>query len=234
MTRSASAAAARPAAFDRAAQHRRSMIGKINIAKAQLRMVEDDYRQLLFAETGKISLTQCSEPQLALMLDALKRKGFRPMAGGRKGIAMHSMARKARALWISLYQLGVVHNPAEEALEAFATRQIGCDKLIWARQSDANKLIEALKDMGRRAGWRMNHIGTHKPYSPIELQASLCHAILARLKAAKIAPADWGLHDAALKLCGIENGKAERWSAEDYQQLAGGLGDILRRAGGAS
>ncbi|MFX8708345.1 regulatory protein GemA, partial [Acinetobacter baumannii] len=71
---------------------------------------------------------------------------------------MHPMARKARALWISLHKLGVVHNPSEQALEAFAKRQLGCEKLVWARQSDAYRLIEALKSMAERAGWRQHNI----------------------------------------------------------------------------
>ena len=39
---------ARPATFDRSQQARRSMLGKIHIAKKQLAMDEDDYRQARF------------------------------------------------------------------------------------------------------------------------------------------------------------------------------------------
>ena len=224
-------ALARPARFDRAAQARRAMYAKINIARDQLGLDEDDYRQMLFDTTGRISAKDCTEAQLAAMLDLLKAKGFRPLPkAGPKAAAQHPMARKARALWISLYQLGVVHNPDERALEAFAKRQLKCEKLVWARQSDAFRLIEALKDMGRRKGWQMACPRTGKAYGPIALKGALCHAILKRLKAFGVARMDWGLHDAAWKLCGIENTKpgGATWSASDYERLADGLGKALR------
>lgn len=223
---------AAPARFDRASQHRRSMIAKINIARQQLNMIEDDYRQGLLDTTGKLSLKDCSEPQLERVLGWLRSKGFQPLPA--KGSAGHPMARKARALWISLYHLGVVHNSSEQALEAFAKRQIGCDKLVWARQSDAYRLIEALKAMGSRAGWLQHDRAKQKPFDPMGLQQSLCAAILGRLKKAGIAPEAWGLHDAALKLCGIESGREARWSIEDYASLAAALGEQLRKHGGVN
>jgi phage gp16-like protein len=224
--------AARPAQFDRAAQHRRAMIAKINIARQQLGMVEDDYRQMLLDTTGRLSLRECSDAQLDTMVAALKGKGFRALPKGKpkgsKGAAEHPVAGKARALWISLWQLGVVHNPAEEALEAFAKRQLGCERMAWMRQSEGYRLVEALKAMGRKAGWTMHDRTTGKPLGPAMLRASLCEAILIRLKEAGLAPADWWLRDAAWKLLGIEIGKDGAWTAEDYIRLADGLGRVLR------
>lgn len=214
------------AQFDKSSQHRRAMIAKIQIARQQLGMVEDDYRQIVFQQTGKMSLKDASEPQLARVLDVMKAKGFKPLPG--KKAASHPMAMKARALWISLYHLGAVQNPADEALEAFAKRQLGCDRLQWAKQSDAFRLIEALKSMATRNGWLQHNRATGQIFSPLELQASLCAAILIKMKDAGIVPADWLLHDAAWKLCGIENKKADPWTASDYEQLAKALGERLR------
>jgi phage gp16-like protein len=220
-----------PAQFDKSSQHRRSMIAKVQIARQQLNMDEDDYRQILFDQTGAMSLKDCSEAQIARVLDVMKAKGFKALPG--KKAASHPMARKARALWISLYHLNAVNNPAEEALEAFARRQLGCDKLQWARQSDAFRLIEALKSMASRHGWLQHNRATGRQFNPIELQASLCAAILIKLKEAGIAPADWHLHDAAWKLCGIENAMADPWTASDYERLAKALGFKLRTHGTA-
>lgn len=222
------AAFARPAQFDSSSQHRRSMIGKVKIAVKQLGMLDDDYRQILFDHTGKMSLKDCSDPQISRVLDVMKQKGFRPLPS--KKAASHPMAMKARALWISLYHLGTVHNSSEQALEAFAKRQLGCDKLQWARQSDAFRLIEALKSMAVRGGWQQHCRVSGKPFDPVNLQAALCSAILIKLKDAGVAPADWALHDAAWKLCGIENGKTSPWTASDYELLAKALGDKLRAA----
>lgn len=227
--RATNALPAKPAQFDRASQERRAMTAKIAIARKQLAMDDDDYRQGLFDLTGKISSTQCSEAQLARVLDWLKSKGFKPLPG--RGKADHPMARKARALWLSLYHLGAVHNSSEQALEAFAKRQLRCEKLQWAKQADAFRLIEALKSMAVRAGWLQHCRVTGKHLAPIVLQSSLCHLILARLKDAGVAPADWGLHDVGWKLCGIPNAKETGWTAEDYDRLAAALGKKLREHG---
>lgn len=220
-------APSRPARFDASSQHRRSMIAKIQIAKKQLGMIEDDYRQALLDRTGHNSLTQCSDAQLARMVDYMKSKGFSSSPANKA--ASHPMARKARALWISLYQLGVVHNGSEQALEAFAKRQLQCERMRWANQRDAYKLIEALKAMADRAGWRQHNIVTQKHLTPIQLQVSLCEQILVRLKKAGVVPEDWTIHIAQVRLCGIENN--ERWTSEDYARLAAELGERLRRHG---
>lgn len=212
-----------PAKFDSSKQRRNSMLGKLAIGWKAINMVEADYRQAMFERTGQTSAANCTDAQLETMLEFLKSKGFRPIPKPGKAKAQHPMARKARAMWISLYQLGAVHNASEEALEGFAKRQLKCEKLVWARQSDARSLIEALKAMATRHGWPQPNL------PPIQLQASLCEAILAKLKDKGIAPADWSIHDAQHKLCGID--KREAWTAEDYQRLAEALGQKLRAAG---
>ena len=78
--------------------------------------------------------------------------GFKA-ADGRPRRAEHAVARKARALWISLFALGAIDNPSERALEHFAKRQLGVDRLQWADQSKGNRLIEALKAIAEREGW---------------------------------------------------------------------------------
>lgn len=215
-----------PARFDRASQYRRAMTAKIQIARQQLSMDEDDYRQGLFDQTGKLSLTQCSDRELDKVLTWMKSKGFKPLPG--KKAAAHPMARKARAMWISLHHLGVVHNSSEQALEAFACRQLKCERMAWARQSDAYQLIEALKAMAIRNGWLQHSVANQKPLDPLGLQRSLCVAIVNRLKAAGVVPDGWALHDAAWKLCGEENCRDHAWTAEDYAALAAKLGAKLR------
>lgn len=221
---------ARPAQFDRTTQHRRAMIAKVNIARHQLGMVEDDYRQVLFDETGRSSLKDCSDRELERMIDRLKALGFKPLPKAGRGSATHPVARKARALWISLHQLGAVRDPSEQALEAFAKRQLGCERLVWARQSDGHRLIEALKAMAKRAGWTQFGVDG-KPLTPLQLQGHLCQVILGKLKAAGAAPDDWSLDQAAWRLCGIETALDRPFSAEDYVRLASALGDKLRATG---
>lgn len=225
-------APARRAQFDRSTQHRRAMLAKIHIAKKQLQLSDDDYRQIILDESGKLSSANCTDAQLTLIIDRLKRQGFKPLpSGSAKGQAMHPMARKARAMWISLYQLGVVHNPSEKALEAFAKRQLGCDRLVWARQSHGNRLIEALKNMAARNGWaqRAEDGGA---LSAKQLRRGLCEAILAKLIDADAIPVDWTIEIAAFRLCGIETlGHTESAIGEQYAAIAAALGEKLRKFG---
>ena len=60
---------------------------------------------------------------------------------------------------VSLHQLGVVRDPSEGALESFGRRQLGVDRLQWADEGQAYRLIEALKAMAERAGWDQNTAG---------------------------------------------------------------------------
>lgn len=141
----------------------RGALAKIHIAKKDLGLDDETYRAMLARLTGKTSSRDCSDAQLGLVLDEMKAKGWKPAfkvvarnpgAPTRRGaLASSPMARKARAMWISLHQLGVVRDPSEAALESFGRRQLGVEKLQWADQSHGNRLIEALKAMAQRAGW---------------------------------------------------------------------------------
>lgn len=155
---------------------RRANVTKVQIAKRDLGMDDGTYRAMLERLTGRTSSTACSDQQLGVVLDELKAKGWKPkvVQGGKirgrsgkvvidelakaepragRAVASNPVAKKARALWISLHQLGEVRDPSESALEAFARRQLKVDRLQWANQSQGFRLIEALKAMAERAGW---------------------------------------------------------------------------------
>jgi len=120
-----STARARPASFDRSTSHRRAMLAKIHVARKELALAEDDYRQIMLDETGNTSAADCTEGELERALKRFAALGFKPQpAKASSRAAQHPMARKARALWISLYHLGAVRSPSEQALEAFARRQL--------------------------------------------------------------------------------------------------------------
>lgn len=161
----------RPATFDKASTHRRAMLAKVHLAKKELRLRDEDYRAVLQRITGHASAGDCTEAQLGQALDEFKRQGWKGASAARPRPAVvvdnsqdraprptstgadHPAARKARALWISLHQLGVVRDPGEHALEAFARRQLKVEKLQWADQARVYRLIEALKAMAARAKW---------------------------------------------------------------------------------
>lgn len=153
--------AARPARFA-PDPRKRSLMAKIHIAKKDLGLSDDDYRAILVEVTGKRSSADLSFLELGKVLDRFKTRGWTPTvkaasdmpaARQRSRSADHPSAKKARALWISLGQLGVVRNPSEPALEAMAARQLGIERLQWANGAHCYALIEALKGMATRAGW---------------------------------------------------------------------------------
>ena len=228
---------AAPAKFDRSASHRRAMLAKIHLAKKSLQLDEDDYRNILMQETGRGSSGDCTEAELERVLGRFQALGWKPLpkAGGNTGArpAQHPMARKARALWISLYHLGEVRSPKESALEAFAKRQLGCERLVWAKQSEGYKLIEALKAMAEKGGWPQVDANGNA-WTVMKLKENLCEAILLKLKAKGVAREDWTLDIAAWRLCGIDTAGEGPITAEGYDAIAHALGKQLRAAGGAA
>lgn len=164
---------------------RRAAVVKVQIARRDLGLDEDTYRTMLSRITGRASASDCTDAQLGVVLDELKAKGWKPKVvqggrtapRGRPGRADQPVARKARAMWISLHQLGAVRDPSEAALEAFARRQLGVDRLRWAVASEANALIEALKKMAERAGWSQDLTGVPAAQHVAVLKSRLAAAI---------------------------------------------------------
>ncbi len=169
----------------------RPAVVKVKIAIKELGLDDATYRSMLERLTGETSATRCSDTQLGVVLDELKAKGWtprlaasnpgRPVAKARP--AGSPMAKKARAMWISLHQLGVVRDPSETALEAFGRRQLHVDKLQWADESQAFRLIEALKAMAERSGWEQHLEARHRGREVLTLKRRLFVAQEKRLTA---------------------------------------------------
>jgi len=139
---------------------RNGLIRKVQVARRELGLDDDSYRDLVERVTGKRSAGDCSVTQLEALVDELRGKGFKPKrapkrAGNRK-MADGAEVAKARALWISLYHLGVVRDPSEKALAAYAERVTGgrnkggTAALQWLTPQGCYQLIEALKAWAAR------------------------------------------------------------------------------------
>lgn len=237
----------RPAHYDAANQDRRVLIAKIHVAKKEMALVDDDYRQMLFDVTGRTSSADCTVDELRQMVEAMKRKGFQPKKAPRditrKAYAKpadHPFAGKARALWISLYHLNAIDNPSEQALEAFARRQLGCAKMQWANQREAYKLVEALKAIANRNGWnqRTDFVGGIRKTMSGDaalrvLKARLVERIANLLAERRVVPMDWALGRIAFELAGMERDRPVlMWDLGDLDLLAKELGEKLRAATG--
>lgn len=181
---------------------RRAAVVKVQIARKELRLDDAAYRAMLERLTGRTSSADCTDAQLGRVLDEMKAKGWKPRVvaggkpyGGRKGTvviddpaaphrrpqpASSPVAKKARALWISLHQLGEVDDPSEAALEAFARRQLKIDRLHWVKPDHAYRLIEALKAWATRAGWDQDVAGLTPSEATALLKLRLDAAIASR------------------------------------------------------
>lgn len=135
---------------------RAKRIRLIHVARRDLAMAEDTYRQIVrqCTQEKKSSAAECTLHELQLVLDHMKRAGFKVRKGapaarnGRRTLDTGPMPSKARALWLFLHQVGEVRDPSEAALEAFTRRQAGVDALQWVHRHE--RVIEPLKKWAER------------------------------------------------------------------------------------
>jgi len=199
------------------------MIAKLHLARKDLALEEDDYRLVLHRVTGKRSASDLSAAQLDAALKEMKRLGWE--AKPASGRVSNPAANKARAMLISLGLMGVIRNSSEAALNAFARRQIGVDRLSWADQSQVYKLIEALKAIANRNGWNQSTEGLADPVWTLKLR--LCDAILARLIAAGIEQHGTALAALAGEILAT-GGPVMTLTERQLEQLAAALGARLK------
>ncbi|HCJ70661.1 regulatory protein GemA [Agrobacterium pusense] len=135
-------------------------IAAIKIEQKKLGLDDDTYRAKLHILTGKTSTKEMTEEERQKVLVSLRGNVARPAPvrhDGRDG--KHKLSGKylpkMRALWIACYNLGVIDDRRDSALEKFAMgRQLPniSDMRFVHRAMDAASVIEALKDMLARAG----------------------------------------------------------------------------------
>lgn len=135
-------------------------IAAIKIEQKKLGLDDDTYRAKLHILTGKTSIKDMTEAERQKVLVSLRGNVARPAPirqDGRDG--KHKLSGKylpkMRALWIACYNLGVIDDRRDSALEAFAMgRQLPniSDMRFVHKASDSASVIEALKGMLTRAG----------------------------------------------------------------------------------
>lgn len=125
---------------------RQRLIRLIHVAKRELRLDEETYRDMLLGVSGKASSADLSTEELEKVLAHLKRNGFKVRSKrGDVPQADDAQSRMIRGLWLELHQTGAVRNASEAALAAFTKRMTGVDALQWLTSEQASKLIEELK-----------------------------------------------------------------------------------------
>ena len=129
---------------------RKKMIGKVHIAKNQLAIDDDVYRDLLEDVTGKRSCKDMDERELHLVLERMRGFGFKNFFPATKDNATKTQVDKIRALWIDLAKSELVPD-GESVLLGFVKRQTKVDRLEWLTPKQCNAVIEGLKAIQDRS-----------------------------------------------------------------------------------
>lgn len=130
----------------------RATLAAIHVAKKDRGLDDDAYRDMMERVAGVRSASHLDANGARLVMLEFERLGFnrddKPGTAGDRRPIVH----KARALWISLYQLDEVANRSDKALDAFTERTTGKQTLRFATNGEAGKVVEALKSWARRVG----------------------------------------------------------------------------------
>ncbi len=144
-----------------------SSLAAIHVAKKQLGLDDDTYRAKLRLITGKTSTKEMSEAERQSVISAFRQDGFAPAGAVRRANSRRKLsgkfAGKLQALWIAGFNLGIVRDRDDAALESFIRRQTGIERERWLRFSDdATRVIEALKSwISREGGVSWSNDGVH-------------------------------------------------------------------------
>lgn len=95
---------------------KRPLIAKIHIAKAQLNLDDEQYRDIVRRVTGKDSAAQCRYSQLVDLINEFKALGWKTPKKKAFRRTPFDPIRKIYALWSELQALGAVQSTDKTAL----------------------------------------------------------------------------------------------------------------------
>ncbi|HSI41786.1 MAG TPA: regulatory protein GemA [Xanthobacteraceae bacterium] len=126
----------------------------IHVLKGKAGLDDDSYRDLMARETGKRSAKELSAREAGAFMDKLRELSEGGLKAPVKGAVRMSgdYAGKLRALWISGYNLGVVHDRTDKALLSFLEGKVQIARPEWLAPKDGTKAIEGLKAWLAREG----------------------------------------------------------------------------------
>ncbi len=144
----------------------RALQRMIHTACRQLGLDEDTRHDLQLAATGKASMADMTDGDLAKVVEALKARGFKPgfkrALKGRHKPAPRGDLRLIHVLWKLLGEAGAAKRPGREGLNAFIRsrfeahwQSVPIDVDALRDPAQINDVIRALKDMCRRAGVKL-------------------------------------------------------------------------------
>ncbi|EMH3444495.1 gp16 family protein [Vibrio harveyi] len=128
-----------------------SLLILVQVAKRELNMDDDAYREMLFNVTGQRSAKNLSQWQLSKVIDRLKELGFKPKRKPQSAQPRALEVKKITAIWVTMHKQGFVKNGSAAAIDAYVRRMTsqmngkGVDKAIWLNSYQASIVLESLK-----------------------------------------------------------------------------------------
>lgn len=124
----------------------RAMLAKLHIAKKEVGLDDDTYRDVLERLTGQRTAKGLSTMQIARVLDDMRARGWTgATAPSKRQPSAAGLVRKIWALWSDMCEAGIPREPTREALRSFVQRMTGVGSPEWLDVEQARKVIEGLK-----------------------------------------------------------------------------------------
>ncbi|MCD2164687.1 gp16 family protein [Comamonas koreensis] len=189
--------------------YRTTLITLVHVAKRDMALDEDTYRAILMAQGGGDSLSAMPIDNINKVLTYMKAQGFklRKSKTDRKQ-ADSTDAKKMRALWLFLHELGAVDDPSEAALLAYVRRIGKVDSLEWLKGRKVDAVIESQKK------WAMRFL-------PAAVEALKAETLQRRAKGL-LSPVQLGSAEHAFKRLAAGEGFDIQWEA--WQNLRHAVG----------
>lgn len=133
---------------------RNNQLAQIHIAKNALGLDDETYRAILMTVARVSSSKDLDFAGRMKVLDHFKSRGWKPKppkkAKQKRPLDQDQQSRKIRSLWLELFDLGVVLDSSEAAINRFIKNQIRVDRIEWLDARQASQIIERLKKWKQR------------------------------------------------------------------------------------
>lgn len=123
---------------DKQDPQRKAELAKIHIAKAQLGLDDETYRQKLYGLFGKTSAGKLTANERAELLDNFKRSGFK--THNPKQSVKSSKRALISKIDAQLYSMKLRRNYAD----GIAMQMYGTSKFVWCSEEQLSSIITAL------------------------------------------------------------------------------------------
>lgn len=123
------------------------LIQLIHIAKSQLGLDDDAYREILQDKGKHPSCKGMSIAGLMTVYDYMKSLGFKPK---RANINSGTLKSKIFATWRAMAKSGIVNDSSMAGLNSFIKRTVSVDRLEWLDNDQAVRVVESLKQWRKR------------------------------------------------------------------------------------